>query len=258
MEWNYRKVREKTYSQSGVHEDGVLKDSLMDHDENRKMFDYIAPYYDRTNVILSLGQDRYWRRRAVEDLLKSPAKLVLDVGAGTGDIGIKILGKSPGTTVIGVDTSCDMMKVGMGKAAKLGLQQDIIFCSSDVQRLSFSDNTFDAAITSFCIRNVEQRVKALEEIFRVLKSGARFVIVELTQPQGVLMKPLFNIYSKIVTPAITRMFSSVSAYDYLTESMADFPKPTAFCELLRQTGFGKVNFFYMTLGIVTVYESTKP
>lgn len=258
MEWKYRKGSQNDVSDSEKPSVGLPHDSLMDHEENRKMFNYIAPYYDRTNAILSLGQDRYWRRKAINRLISSPSGLILDVGAGTGDIGLNIVSRYPQTTVVGIDTSLEMMGIGLGKAKYKGMQHNLGFCSSNVLGMCFADNTFDAAVTSFCIRNVNDRSSALSEIFRVIKSGARLVIVELTQPQGCVMKALFGIYSNTVMPFITRLFSSTSAYDYLTASMADFPKPDEFCALLKSIGFLDISFFQLTFGIVTVYEATKP
>ena len=258
MQWNYRKVDDKRTGDSTDGSNMLQKDSLMEHHENRRMFDYIAPYYDKTNRILSLGLDHYWRHKGVRALMSNQAQLILDVGAGTGDIGIKIVKDYRDKIIVGIDTSLMMMRIGLEKARGKGLGNNITLCSSDVVNLCFEANVFDGAITSFCIRNVENRQLALDEIFRVLKHGAKLVIVELTQPQGGVMKPLFNIYSKLVTPLITGIFSSVSAYNYLTESMADFPKPSDFSLLLQQAGFEKIHYFHLTFGIVTVYEAIKP
>ena len=258
MDWKYRKTLNNKKMPSGETTISSHHDSLMDHDENRKMFDYIAPFYDKTNVILSLGQDRYWRRKAVKRLMESRPGLILDVGAGTGDIGLNIVQRYPEVRVVGVDTSVEMMKVGFQKTLKNNTSDHVVFCSANVLRLCFANNTFDAAITSFCIRNVDDRFTALSEMFRVMKRDARLVIVELTQPKGCLMKPLFGIYSKIITPTITKIFSSESAYDYLTESMADFPGPEKFSAIMRSVGFTDISFSHLTLGIVTIYEAVKP
>lgn len=258
MDWKYRKTRKNEKSLSGERTILSHHDSLMDHDENRKMFDYIAPFYDKTNVILSLGQDRYWRKKAVNRLIESRPGLILDVGTGTGDIGLNILKRYPEVRVVGIDTSVEMMKVGLKKTLKNNSSNNVVFCSANVLKLCFANDTFDAAITSFCIRNVDDRFTALSEMFRVMKRNARLIIVELTQPDGYLMKPLFGIYSKIITPTITRIFSSESAYDYLTESMADFPRPEQFSTVLGSVGFTNISFFHLTFGIVTIYEAMKP
>lgn len=258
MDWKYRKTRKNDGLKATDPVISSRHDSLMDHDENRKMFNYIAPYYDKTNVILSLGQDRYWRKQAIKKLMESKPGLILDVGAGTGDIGMNIVHGHPDSMVVGIDTSMEMMRVGIRKTRNMGVDQRVIFCPANVLELCFPDGVFDAAITSFCIRNVDDRFRALTEMFRVMKRGAHLVIVELTQPQGFLMKPLFSIYSNIITPTITRFFSSASAYDYLTESMADFPDPDEFSAMLRSVGFAGISYFHLTFGIVTIYVATKP
>lgn len=258
MKWNYRKSSQRNEAESSGSGIVSQKDSLMDHVENRQMFNYLAPYYDKTNRILSLGLDRSWRKKAVSKLVTPSVKLVLDVGAGTGDIGLNIARHNAGITVVGIDTSMEMMRVGGTKTKKMDVGNKSLFCSSNVLNLCFADKTFDGAITAFCIRNVEDRSSALAEIFRVLKSGSKFVIVELTQPQGFFMKPLFTIYSGLVTPTVTHFLSSVSAYDYLSESMADFPSPSVFTLLLEKTGFKNITHFHLTFGIVTIYESIKP
>lgn len=258
MKWNYRKIANKKNHKPSESPTASETDSLMKHDENRNMFNYIAPYYDKTNRILSLGLDHSWRKAGIKRLGTNPVGLILDVGAGTGDIGLNIVSRRPEATVVGIDTSLGMMRLGLEKTRNMALESNNVFCSTNVLSLCFSDNTFDAAITAFCIRNVEDRLTALREIFRVLKSGARLVIVELTEPQGFIMKPLFRIYSRLVTPTVTCLLSSVSAYDYLAESMADFPTPSRFSSILENVGFINVEFFHLTFGIVTVYEASKP
>lgn len=258
MKWSYRRITQGKNHESSGSETASATDSLMRYDENQKMFNYIAPFYDKTNRILSLGLDHSWRKTGISRLGTNPVGLILDVGAGTGDIGLNIVSRGPEATVVGIDTSLGMMRIGLEKTRNMALESKNVFCSANVLSLCFSDDTFDAAITAFCIRNVEDRLTALREIFRVLKSGARLVIVELTEPQGFIMKPLFRIYSRLVTPSVTCLLSSVSAYDYLAESMADFPTPSRFSSILENVGFINVEFFHLTFGIVTVYEASKP
>lgn len=258
MKWSYRRITQGKNHESSGSETASATDSLMRYDENQKMFNYIAPFYDKTNRILSLGLDHSWRKTGISRLGTNPVGLILDVGAGTGDIGLNIVSRGPEATVVGIDTSLGMMRIGLEKTRNTALESKNVFCSANVLSLCFSDDTFDAAITAFCIRNVEDRLTALREIFRVLKSGARLVIVELTEPQGFIMKPLFRIYSRLVTPSVTCLLSSVSAYDYLAESMADFPTPSRFSSILENVGFINVEFFHLTFGIVTVYEASKP
>ncbi len=124
--------------------------------------------------------------------------------------------------------------------------------------LKFGDNHFDAAITSFCIRNVTDRRRGLSEIYRVIRPGGKLVILELTQPTGFIMGPLFKIYAKVVMPLVTKVLSSVSAYRYLTASMVDFPRPESVLALMNETGFVNRKYGHMTGGIVTLFVGEVP
>jgi len=233
-------------------------DSLIPADENRAMFDTIAGYYDGTNRILSLGFDAYWRRRGVALLDPKSEGSYLDVGAGTGDIALEILRQRPESRVVGIDPSRNMLEIGWRKVGDAGLSGRISLEEGDVLNLRFEDASFDGAITSFCIRNVTDRRRGLQEIRRVLKSGSRLVIVELTEPRGPIMQPLFRIYARVVMPLVTRILSSVSAYRYLANSMADFPAPEVFSNLMHEAGFVNVQTTHVTGGIVTLFVAEAP
>jgi demethylmenaquinone methyltransferase/2-methoxy-6-polyprenyl-1,4-benzoquinol methylase len=228
-------------------------DSLISSEENRAMFDHIAGYYDGTNKILTFGLDEQWRRRAVRQLAPSPNSVYLDIGCGTGDIALEILRQSQGSKVIGIDQSEGMLVVGENKIRAAGLEKSISLVMADVLDLRYDDNSFDGAITSFCIRNVTDRRRALSEIRRVVRPGGSLVILELTEPQGFFMKPMFKIYAKVVMPLVTKLMSSVSAYRYLTASMADFPSPQSVLEIMKETGFENLKYGHMTGGIVTLF-----
>src|SRR5208283_4015601 len=116
------------------------------------------------------------------------------------------------------------------KVSKAGLQTQISLETADVLDLRFPDHYFDGAITSFCIRNVTDRRRGITEICRVVRPGGLLVILELTEPTGFVMKPLFRIYAGVIMPLVTKMMSSVSAYRYLSASMADFPRPRIFVD----------------------------
>ena len=213
------------------------QDSLTTAEENRSMFDAIAGYYDGTNKILSFGLDGLWRGRAVTRLQPVPGGKYLDVGCGTGDIALEILRRAPGSKVIGIDPSQGMLVQGQNKVSSAGLADSISLIPGDVLDLEFEDNSFDGAITAFCIRNVTNRKLALREMSRVIRSGGRIVVLELTHPTGRIMEPLFKIYSRVVIPILTKIMSSVSAYRYLTDSMADFPRPDLILALMKEAGF---------------------
>ncbi len=234
------------------------QDSLITAEENRSMFDAIAGYYDGTNKILSFGLDGMWRSRAVSRLQPIPEGKYLDVGCGTGDIALQIVRLAPGSKVIGIDPSQGMLIQGQNKISSAGVADSISLVSGDVLDLQFEDESFDGAITSFCIRNVTNRKLAFREIFRVIRGGGRIVVLELTHPTGSIMGPLFSIYSRVAMPILTKIMSSVSAYRYLTDSMADFPRPEAILALMKEAGFVECGYTHMTGGIVTLFEGQAP
>lgn len=229
-------------------------DSLISAEDNRAMFDHIAGYYDSTNKFLSLGLDGLWRRKAVAKLHAATDRTYLDLGCGTGDIALEILRQSPGTHVVGIDPSEGMLAIGRDKVHEAGLDSHITLATGDVLDLKYDDDSFDGAITSFCIRNVTDRKRALREIYRVVCPGGCLVILELTEPQGFLMRPLFRFYSRTAMPLLTKIMSSVSAYKYLTDSMADFPTATVVLDLMKEAGFSNLQYGYMTGGIVTLFS----
>ena len=139
-------------------------DSLMTADENREMFDYIAPHYDGANRILSLGLDHKWRSHAVKRLDVCADHLYLDVGCGTGDISFEILRQNPKAQIIGIDSSLGMLEVGWKKIRRYGLESQVSFREGDCLDLQFPDDTFDGAITVFCIRNVPDHRRAFSEM----------------------------------------------------------------------------------------------
>ncbi|MGA8833727.1 MAG: bifunctional demethylmenaquinone methyltransferase/2-methoxy-6-polyprenyl-1,4-benzoquinol methylase UbiE [Desulfomonilaceae bacterium] len=232
-------------------------DSLMTADQNKEMFNHIAPYYDSANHILSVGLDHLWRREAVKRLDPKENHVYLDVGCGTGDISLEILRQNKASRVIGIDTSLGMLGIGWKKIRQYGLESQASFREGNCLGLEFPDNSFDGAITVFCIRNVTDRKKAFSEMVRVLKPGSMLVVMELTEPMGLVMKPLFRIYARTVMPLVTKIMSSVSAYKYLAASMEAFPKPENMKQIMTDSGLTNVAYSQMTLGIVTVYEGLK-
>ncbi|AFM25289.1 bifunctional demethylmenaquinone methyltransferase/2-methoxy-6-polyprenyl-1,4-benzoquinol methylase UbiE [Desulfomonile tiedjei] len=234
-------------------------DSLISADEGLSMFNEIAGFYDRTNKILSLGLDGYWRRVAVRTLDPQPGRVYLDVGCGTGDVSLAIATHSHAMgRVIGIDPSEGMLRRGIEKVARKGLQESISMLRGDVLNLQFPDASFDGAIAAFCIRNVTDRKRALSEIHRVLRPGGLFVILELIEPDGPLMKPLFRLYSKVVMPIITGLMSSIPAYRYLSDSMAEFPRPGVWAQLMSDAGFSETGSRPLTGGIARIFTGKVP
>lgn len=224
----------------------------------RRMFDKIAPSYDRLNHALSLGIDRRWRRTAVDALGKHKPQQILDIATGTGDFALLLAKRLKPQHIVGADISEGMMAVGREKVKEEGLQNVISFQHEDCMQLSFPDGSFDAVTSSYGVRNFQNLDKGLQEMQRVLRPGGHLLIVELTPPPCFPMKQLFWIYAHVVMPLLGRLIShDDSAYTYLPASMEVFPQPEQMEGILRKAGFAEVQWRRFTFGISTMYLATK-
>ena len=231
-----------------------------------KMFDHIAPTYDRLNHTLSLGIDRLWRRTAIKALgkhLSLPNKggreaLLLDIATGTGDFAILAAKLLKPKKIIGADISKEMMEIAAHKVNQQMLERVISFQKEDCMNLSFPDGMFDAVTSAYGVRNFENLDKGLREIWRVLRPGGYLLIVELTPPPSFPMKQLFWLYARVVMPLIGRLIShDNSAYTYLPASMEAFPQPEKMEGILRKAGFSRIEWKRFTFGISTMYLAEK-
>ena len=223
-----------------------------------QMFDNIASTYDTLNHRLSWNIDRYWRRKAIRKLQPFAPKEVLDIATGTGDFAIQTCRFLPSVSIKGVDISEGMMAVGRKKVELMGLQERISFERQDCTALTFDDNSYDAVIAAFGIRNFADLDKGLREMCRVLRHGGHLCILELTQPVAFPVRQLFQIYSHTVLPLYGRLISKDSeAYTYLTKTIEAFPQGERMVEILQQAGFRQAQFQRLTFGICTLYFATK-
>ena len=224
----------------------------------RRMFDKIAPSYDRLNHALSLGIDRRWRRTAVDALGIHQPQQILDIATGTGDFALLLAKRIKPQHIVGADISEGMMAVGREKVKEEGLQNVISFQYEDCMQLSFPDGSFDAVTSSYGVRNFQNLDKGLQEMQRVLRPGGHLLIVELTPPPSFPMKQLFWLYAHVVMPLLGRLIShDDSAYTYLPASMEAFPQPEQMEGILRKVGFTEVQWRRFTFGISTMYLATK-
>ncbi len=218
------------------------------------MFDAIAPRYDLLNRVLSLGIDRLWRRRTVEWLREDKPGRILDVATGTADLAIESLSLDP-DSVVGVDLSEEMLRVGREKLERLNLSERITLRQGDSERLPFSDAQFDAAMVAFGVRNFENLERGLREIRRVLKKDGVLVVLEFSHPTAFPVKQVYGIYSKYVLPRIGGALSrDDGAYRYLPDSVAQFPDGGAFLDVLRRCGFNNLDERRLTFGIASIYK----
>ncbi len=222
-----------------------------------QMFDAVSHRYDFCNHFLSLGIDKLWRKKAVRILQKHAPKSILDVATGTGDFAIETLRLNP-EQVTGVDISNGMLAIGKEKMIKKKCDHIIKLQYGDSENLPFEDNTFDACIVSFGVRNFENLEQGLSEMHRVLKNKGVCVIIEFSQPSKVPFKQFYNFYFKNILPIIGGWFSKdKAAYTYLPDSVAQFPYGEAFVNVLNKIGFKNTTCKPLTFGISSIYVASK-
>lgn len=224
----------------------------------RKLFDNIAPDYDRLNHILSLNIDKGWRRKAVRELADENRPLkVLDVACGTGDFTIEIAQKvAAGSEVVGVDISEGMMAVGREKIRAAGVSAEMAV--ADCEALPYGDNTFDRISVGFGVRNFEHLELGLSEMYRVLNPGGKLVILELSVPSNAFIRWCYKLYFLKVLPAIGGLVSgNRGAYEYLPASVFRFPAPDKFVAMMKAAGFPVVEHTPFTFGICRMYVGKK-
>ncbi|WGL52944.1 demethylmenaquinone methyltransferase [Nocardioides sp. BP30] len=213
----------------------------------RRMFDAVARRYDVTNDVLSLGQDRRWRKRVIAAVAPRPGELILDLAAGTGTSSQPFA--DAGATVVPCDFSLGMLQVG--KAAKPHLP----FTAGDGTRLPFADGTFDAVTISFGLRNIVDPVAGLRELRRVTRPGGRLVVCEFSHPTW---KPFRTVYveylMKALPPVARAVSSSPDAYVYLAESIRAWPDQAGLAALVEQAGWSEVGWTDLSGGIVALHH----
>ncbi|REC41379.1 MULTISPECIES: bifunctional demethylmenaquinone methyltransferase/2-methoxy-6-polyprenyl-1,4-benzoquinol methylase UbiE [Chryseobacterium] len=220
------------------------------------MFDNIAPKYDLLNHVLSMKIDVLWRNKLVKWMNNDNPKETLDVATGTGDLAIAVE-KGTGAKVVGLDLSQQMLNVGIVKIKKLNLDGKISMQKGDAENLPFEDNRFDAVSVAFGVRNFENLTKGLAELRRVVKENKSVYILEFSKVEGFL-GPFYMFYFKNILPAIGRLVSKDNrAYTYLPDSVNAFPFGEKMRQILLDTGFKKVEYKKLSLGIATIYKATK-
>ena len=219
----------------------------------RRIFSEIAPRYDLLNHVLSLNIDRGWRRAALAELdwQRRPAGTYLDLCAGTLDVAA-LLARTTGFRgrVIGADFAEPMLRRGVGKADALKLAP----VAADALSLPLRDGTMAGAIVAFGVRNLVDLDAGFREIRRVLRPGARFVILEFSSPPSAIVRAGYRFYSHRVLPAIGRLMSGhPTAYQYLPESVDKFPSAPNLADVMRSGGFVNVRWRHLTLGVVAIH-----
>ena len=222
-----------------------------------EMFNTISGNYDRLNRVISFGLDVRWRRKIVNFLKTKNPDTILDIATGTGDLAIALV-KTGARKIIGLDIAKGMLEVGEQKVRKKELGSVVEMVHGDSEALPFEEGSFDAVTVAFGVRNFENLEKGLAEIYRVLKPGGHFVVLETSVPTKTPFKQFYRFYSNNILPRIGKLFSKDrSAYTYLSESAAVFPYGEAFDNILGKIGFIGMENKPQAFGAATIYTAVK-
>jgi demethylmenaquinone methyltransferase/2-methoxy-6-polyprenyl-1,4-benzoquinol methylase len=222
------------------------------------VFSHIAARYDLMNSVMSFGLHHAWRRRTVAEAGLTAGCTVLDVAAGTGDLSLAIARTGLPAKVVATDFVSEMLDIAKAKAQGWNGPTELEFEIQDGQALTFPDGSFDVVTTSFGVRNMPDRAAAFSESLRVLKEGGRYLILEFSAPRSVLFRPLFKLYTGAIVPLLGSLIAGDRAsYQYLNDSIMQFPAPELLGDELCGAGFSQVRWVPMLFGAVNLHVATK-
>ncbi|MFN3947996.1 demethylmenaquinone methyltransferase [Microbacterium sp.] len=218
------------------------------------MFDQVAAAYDRTNSVLSLGNDRLWRAATLRAVAPKRGERILDLAAGTGTSSMAFV--PSGAHVVAADFSRGMIAEGRRRH---GSVPNLEFVQADATDLPFADGEFDAVTMSFGLRNVNDPRRALRELRRVTRPGGRIVVCEFSHPPSRAFNGLYRFYNDRVLPIVAKAVSSnAEAYDYLNESIRDWPDQPTLAGWMRDAGWEDVAYRNLSFGIVALHRGIRP
>ena len=229
-------------------------------DRIRNMFGEIAPRYDLLNRLLSLGIDRWWRRRTVKLVPPQGDAPILDVCTGTGDLALSYWRASRGRApVIGTDFCAPMLVRARQKAQRAGAADQVRFVEADTLHLPFEDNTFQIVCVAFGLRNVQDTDRGLAEMARVCRPGGSVAVLEFSMPTLQPLRALYGWYFRYVLPRIGQALARnrQSAYNYLPESVGQFPQNETLAARIEAAGLARARYFPLTFGVATLYVGHK-
>ncbi len=225
----------------------------------QRLFARIARIYDLMNLLMSFGLDRRWRAFAARYLALGSGELGLDLGTGTADLSIAVIRRSgPGTRMIGMDITPEMLDQGRIKLARLGLQDRIDLRIGDAEHIDLPENSVDGCCSAFMVRNLTDIRQGFREMLRVVRPGGRVVCLEISHPPGKIFGTLFHLYFYRLAPLFgTIIGKAFEEYNYLPHSLTSFPDAPALKAIMEEVGWSDVRFYRLTGGIVTVHVGTK-
>ncbi len=223
----------------------------------RHVFDSVARRYDLMNDILSLGLHRYWKRVCVRKAGFHEGSRVLDIASGTCDLAIRF-GRQAGATgeVWATDINNTMLSEGLRRLRTTGTRAHVAQC--DCESLPFADDTFDAAVVSYGLRNMTHKDRALREMTRVVRPGGRVLVLEFSRCRRWL-KPLYDFYSFCIMPWLGgRIAGDAESYRYLAESIRMHPDQPTLAGMMREAGLSQVRWYDLSFGICALHVGFKP
>ena len=213
------------------------------------MFGAIAPRYDLANHVLSCGCDFSWRARVAAIVQAYQPRAILDLATGTGDLALVLQNKTPDARVIGADFSEEMLNI----AKRKGVAETLL---ANAMQIPLADASVDVVTIAFGMRNLPDWSGALREMGRVLRPDGQLVVLEFSLPRTAIVRGLYRFYLHRVVPIVgATLTGEKGAYDYLGESIEEFPSGSAMVELLQRNGFGAAKAEPLTGGIVTIYTA---
>lgn len=224
------------------------------------MFSAIANRYDPLNHALSLNIDRRWRAFAAQAVCPPPGAPILDCCTGTADLAIALDRQSRGANpIFGVDFTPELLRIGQAKVRKLSAQGRIRLAQGDAMRLPFSNDVFETVTVAFGLRNVADTIQGLDELIRVARPGGKVAILEFSKPTAPILRQFYWLFFQRILPKIGQTVApnAHSAYEYLPQSVAEFPDGQAMLDLMAKRGLTDLQRFPLTAGIASLYVGTK-
>ena len=222
----------------------------------RRVFEAVAARYDLMNDLMSMGIHRLWKRHLVQLAAPAAGQVIVDLAGGTGDIAALLLPRvGPTGRIVIADINGDMLRVGRDRLIDRGLLRGLDYSQVDAEALPFPDQSFDCVTMAFGLRNVTRKEKALAEIHRVLKVGARALVLEFSAVREPLLKPLYDFHSFSVLPRIGRLIAGDEAsYRYLAESIRKHPDQATLKAMMEEAGLARVDVRNLSAGIVAIHR----
>ncbi|SFO14593.1 demethylmenaquinone methyltransferase [Roseovarius lutimaris] len=224
----------------------------------RGVFGNVASKYDVMNDAMSLGIHRIWKDAMMDWLAPRAGQRLLDVAGGTGDISFRFLDRAGSGHATVLDLTEQMLIEGRKRAEADQMAASLDWVVGDAMALPFEDNTFDVYTISFGIRNVTRPQEALNEAFRVLRPGGRLMVLEFSQIPNDMMQKVYDLYSFNIIPRLGQMIANDrDSYQYLVESIRQFPDQETFLQMVRDAGFGQAKYRNLSLGIACLHSGWK-